>query len=380
MDSFIPAYFMALSGSLREYVPSEKMLKALMGGTRLMMTKDHPLRTLKSVFDDYFYPEIGVERETLQLQIEKFYDQVFPDLSHLTSPIPEAITLVETAFNKGYDVVIATNPLFPLKAINHRLRWAGLPPEDYPYKIVTSYEKFHFTKENNAYFPEILGKLGWPESPVVMVGNDLTMDIQPARSAGLPVYWVNGEKPVPQNDEDILHGSLMELRSKFDEPGSFSILHLTETPSSIVACMRVIPALIEDHLALFSNQENVKERSVGIVSLKEMLIELINFDSGIYSAQIEACKSYLPDFSSNVDFTITNMFAENSSDLNELLESFAKNRMKNLGMIENVISHPMDPSRGNGSSYDQVVENARRLVEHDKAVIKQLCLQADPLN
>ena len=82
--------------------------------------------------------------------------------------------LVDWAFAKGYRVAIATDPLFPRKAVYHRIRSAGLAPERF--ELVSSFETFHFTKSHPAYFAEVLGRLGWPNEPVLMVGNDVEHD------------------------------------------------------------------------------------------------------------------------------------------------------------------------------------------------------------
>ena len=173
MDAFIPAYFRALSAALADKVAPEVMLPALLSGTKAMQANLDPALTLREVFDAYFFPGIKLDRLVLEESINQFYDEVFPKLGSLTSPIPEAVRLVEWAFEQGHRVAIATNPLFPLRAIQHRLRWAGLPPEKYPFALVTSYENFHFTKETVAYYPEILAQLGWPDDPAVMVGDDI---------------------------------------------------------------------------------------------------------------------------------------------------------------------------------------------------------------
>ena len=108
-------------------------------------------------------------------------------------------------------MVIATNPLFPLKAIQHRLRWAGLPPEKYPFALVTSYETFHFTKETVAYYPEMLAQLGWPDDPVVMVGDDIEREVKPTRAAGLPVFWVRKPGEVSAEPAGVPQGPLEVL-------------------------------------------------------------------------------------------------------------------------------------------------------------------------
>jgi FMN phosphatase YigB (HAD superfamily) len=126
---------------------------------------------------------LNMDRDDLQPRIDRFYDEEFPKLGSLTSLIPEAVRLVKWAFEQGHRVVIATNPLFPLKAIQHRMRWAGLPPEKYPFALVTSYEIMHFTKETVAYYPEVLAQLGWPDDPAVMVGDDVEREVKPTRAA-----------------------------------------------------------------------------------------------------------------------------------------------------------------------------------------------------
>ena len=190
MDLFIPAYFQALSAALAAKVAPEVMIPALTSGTKAMMVNMDPALTLRDVFDANFFPKLGLDRLELQPLIDSFYDEIFPTLGAMTKPIPEAVRLVDWAFAQGHRVVIATNPIFPLKAIQHRLRWAGLPPEKYPFALVTSYETFHFTKETVAYYPEVLAQLGWPEDPAVMVGDDIDREVKPTQAAGFPVFWV----------------------------------------------------------------------------------------------------------------------------------------------------------------------------------------------
>lgn len=86
--------------------------------------------------------------------------------------------------------MVATNPLFPLKAIHHRLAWAGLSAEEIPYKLVACYETFHFAKPNPGYYKEILAKVDANPDECVMVGNDLENDIQPAESIGIHTFRI----------------------------------------------------------------------------------------------------------------------------------------------------------------------------------------------
>ncbi len=244
MDVFIPAYFKALSGALADKVAPELMIPALTGGTRAMMANTDPALTLQEVFDSVFFPMLGLDRLTLQTAIDRFYDEIFPSLGVLTKPIPEAIRLVDWAFAQGHRVVIATNPFFPLKAIQHRLRWAGLAPEKYPFALVTSYETFHFTKETVAYYPEMLAQLGWPEDPLVMVGDDIDREVKPTQAAGFPVFWVRKSSEVSAEAVGVAQGPLESFRGWLEKATPASLKISIQAPPALLANLRSTPAAI----------------------------------------------------------------------------------------------------------------------------------------
>jgi hypothetical protein len=133
-----------------------------------------------------------VEKEEIASQIDRFYRTIFPSLQYLTSPRPQVIPVVEALLDQGWDIVIATNPLFPRLAIEHRLAWAGLPVSRFPYTLVTSYESMHFAKPHTEYYAEILARIGWPHGPVIMVGNNFDEDLLPSAPLGIPGFWMDG--------------------------------------------------------------------------------------------------------------------------------------------------------------------------------------------
>ena len=274
MDAFVPAYFQALSGALADRVPPEIMLPALMSGTRAMMANLDPALMLREVFNAKFYPKLNLERLDLQERIDRFYDEVFPGLGSLTSPIPEAVRLVEWAFAQHHRVVIATNPLFPLKAIQHRLRWAGLAPEKYPFDLVSSYESMHFTKEGVAYYPEILAQLGWPEDPVVMVGDDVEREVIPTRLAGFPIYFVRKDGEVPPEAANVPQGSLESLRPWLEKADPQTLCVSFESTSALLATLRSTPAALATLTASLPAEAWKKEPAPGEWSLTEIVCHL----------------------------------------------------------------------------------------------------------
>jgi FMN phosphatase YigB (HAD superfamily) len=276
IQEFAPAYFSTLSGALADKISPDVMLPALMGGTKAMMLNTDPALTLREVFDAYFFPKLGVERDVLQGQIERYYDETFPSIQRVTRQRPQAIAFVEWAFVHKYRVAVATNPYFPLKAVHHRMRWAGLPPNAHPFSLVSSYETFHFTKETGAYFYEFLGQLGWPDDPVVMVGNDLDMDLVPALNVGLPVFWVREGRD--ESHPEIPQGTFADLRTWLEGIDPQNLCPSFDTPQACLAVLRSTPAAIAALTAHLSEQRWQCQPEPGEWCLTEIMCHLRDVD------------------------------------------------------------------------------------------------------
>jgi len=193
MEQFLPAYFQRLGAYLAEIAPPERMLAELVAGTKAMLGNLDPRLPLEHVFSSYFYPALGLDQAETIGMIEDFYRNEFPTLEAQTQFIPGASKVVEELLAQGYEVVIATNPLFPRLAVEERLRWAGLPPAEVDFTLITSFEESHFAKPNPEYFAEILARLGRKPLEAIMVGDDLERDIYPAQALGLAVYYTGDE-------------------------------------------------------------------------------------------------------------------------------------------------------------------------------------------
>ena len=274
MDAFIPAYFQALSGALADVIAPLAMLPALMEGTKAMLANRDPALILRDVFDAHFFPKLKMDRSVLQGRIDQFYDDVFPRLGSLTTPIPEAVCLVDWAFEQGYRVVIATNPLFPLKAVQHRLRWAGLPPEKYPFALVTTYENMHFTKERVAYYPEMLAQLGWPDDPVVMVGDDIEREVKPTRAIGLPVFWVRKNGEVSPDLADVPYGPCESFQDWIERTGQETLKITFTNPVALLANLRSTPAALGTLTASLSAEAWKRPAAPGEWCLTEIICHL----------------------------------------------------------------------------------------------------------
>ena len=235
MDTFVPAYLQGLANRLASYADPKEMTRTLLAATHQMTQNQQPDLSLMEVFDAAFYPVLNVKKADVQPVIDDFYEEDFPNLRGLTSPQPEAVGLVTQALEKGYRIGIATNPLFPLTAIKQRLNWAGFPPDQYHFDLIPSYSGFHFSKPNPAYFAEFLAQMGWPEGPVVMIGDEADQDIAGARQLGIAVFWTPSQPAASwtRSEPEPPRGGLAEVLPWLESapPERLKRFSLLQTPS-----------------------------------------------------------------------------------------------------------------------------------------------------
>jgi FMN phosphatase YigB (HAD superfamily) len=186
--TFLPAYFERLAHYFAGSTGSERLTQELLTATRAMVGNTDPERRLIDVFGDCFSQGTGWAKADWQTRFDQFYAGGYRELRGLTQPRPEARQVVEWAFERGYQVAVATSPLFPLAAIRERLRWAGL--DDYPFALVTSVDSSHFAKPLPEFYAEVLARLGRRPDQALMIGNDWANDIVPAAALGMKTYWV----------------------------------------------------------------------------------------------------------------------------------------------------------------------------------------------
>jgi FMN phosphatase YigB (HAD superfamily) len=254
MNTFLPAYLQALSRYLHDLPPQETIRQVLIATQQMVINRD-PSKTLEEVFDASFYPGLGINKKDIWNKIAQFYAEVFPTLQIITQSKPGALELVDTLFEQGHRVIIATDPLFPQAATYHRLDWAGMPVDRYPFSLVSTYEKFHFSKPDLAYYAELLAQSGWPSDPVVMIGNDFNMDILPASKLGIPSFWVS-EQNHPENiPESTRSGGIGDVLSWLkEETENFTELHFDNALAHL-AILRSTPAALHTLTSSFSQQD-----------------------------------------------------------------------------------------------------------------------------
>lgn len=187
LDIFLKYYIQAVAARVAPFVDPKAFIPQLLASTKAMVEDVNPQRTNQDVFLDHFFSHVHCPREVLMPVFDDFYARDYPRLRIHTRPNPASRAALLAAQSRGYGLVVATNPLFPLVAIRERLAWAGV--DDFPYLLVTCYEDMHFCKPNLEYYEEICRMIGRRPDECLMVGNDVEEDLVASR-LGIKTYLV----------------------------------------------------------------------------------------------------------------------------------------------------------------------------------------------
>ena len=339
LEVFVPAYFQALASHLESRVLGSVVLRALVHGMRLMTESEDPIHTLQDVFEADFYSNLGIRKEDLTDMIEDFYDNVFPTLQMHTQQKPEALSLVKWALSCGFQVAIATDPLFPRKATYHRIRWAGLDPEQF--ELISTFEDFHFSKSSPAYYAEVLGQLGWSDGPVLMVGNDVQRDIVSAHHLGLKTYFIDEDSAsspglfdAAQLKFETGHGTLGDLRPWLESIDLSALEPSFESRDAILGIMASTPAVLQSLSSYLSEEAWRHGPTRDDWAMNEIVCHLRDTEREIHQQQLSLLLEREDAFIPRPD---TSVWASERAYLNidgpAALIEFATARVENLNKL-----------------------------------------------
>jgi len=185
-DAFAKAYFNEIGRYFSDLIDGRELLGHILSSTKTMVANTE-FKTNEEVFMEDFRARIGDDIDLYKERFNNFYDTEFLNLKTSIFQSPTMIKAVNVIKEKGYNMVVATNPQFPLKAILHRIKWAGLEPEDFIY--ISSYEKNHYCKPQIKFYEEILKDIGKTPEECLMVGNDVEEDLI-AGKLGIKTYLI----------------------------------------------------------------------------------------------------------------------------------------------------------------------------------------------
>ena len=173
-DKFLELYMISLYNySKDEYKDVYELIEIIKKGVYLMVTNNGE-KTNEEVFYEHFKSIHKDKTDEILKKYEGYYNSDFIITKKATSLKPSAPLLIKELKEKGYSLILATNPIFPRIATLNRIKWAGLDPNDFTY--ISTYENSCYSKPNIKYYEEILNKLNLNKEECLMIGNDTTED------------------------------------------------------------------------------------------------------------------------------------------------------------------------------------------------------------
>lgn len=206
LRNFLKRYFAALdaaSAPLAAAFPPGEFMASLHRAVGMMM-EPHPGETNEQAFYRELLEMTGVDLREHWPVYEQFYREVFPTLAGASGPAVGAHAVVAAARDLGLKVAIATNPIFPREAVEHRLAWAGLA--HVAFDAITTYEEMVACKPHAEYYRQTATMLGVAPNECLMVGDDRVLDMA-AADVGMRTFYV-GDDPLAAAD---FRGTLEEL-------------------------------------------------------------------------------------------------------------------------------------------------------------------------
>lgn len=152
----------------------EKLAKASLEAVGAMVLNDGSF-TNEKLFWNYFEKKTSIKKETIYELFDDFYNNTYNDLFECVKPISQMNKAIEILNNKGYNLILATNPLFPLVAIKKRASWGNIDCNMFSY--ITSYENSNYSKPNINYYKELIKNNNLNKDETIMFGNDLIEDL-----------------------------------------------------------------------------------------------------------------------------------------------------------------------------------------------------------
>jgi len=210
LDVFLKSYFKLLAEKIAPlgYDPTS-LIDNIWAGTVAMVKNDGSRKNEEAFwaqfakfYGDKVYDDIPV--------FDKFYSEEFNLAKDVCGFAPNAKKIVDGLCERGFEVVLATNPIFPSVATLSRISWAGLSAESF--SLITNYSNSSYCKPNPKYYQEILSKIGKSSEECLMVGNDVEEDMV-AQSLGMKVFLLT-DCIINKKDRDISsypHGNFDDL-------------------------------------------------------------------------------------------------------------------------------------------------------------------------
>lgn len=153
-----------------------------------MIHNDGRMTNVAAFTHDFIADTPALSYDECIIRFQEFYAKSFDQLKSVVRVVPYGRTLLERILQGGYQIVIATNPIFPEIATKIRVSWANLL--DLDIALMTHAENMSYCKPRPEYYQAILDIIQLKPEECIMAGNDPISDMA-ASELGLRTFLVD---------------------------------------------------------------------------------------------------------------------------------------------------------------------------------------------
>lgn len=151
------------------------------------MIKNQGEATNEVVFWVEFEKASGYMENEIGKHFLDFYTHEFNELGKSVKPYLGLNDVLTGLKEKGYQLILATNPLFPPIATQNRIKWAGIDSDVFTH--ITTFDNSYYSKPNILYYEEIFKDFNIIPEESLMIGNDMSDDFVVTK-LGCDIYIV----------------------------------------------------------------------------------------------------------------------------------------------------------------------------------------------
>ena len=195
-DKFMELYFSNIGEFFKDKIDPKLLVKSILSSTEVMVNTNDKRRN-EDIFMNHFDSLINSTEDYKPLFLE-FYNSDFDKVQASTYKSDYMRKSIDLLKQKGYKIALATNPLFPMIANHHRIRWAGFEPNEFSY--ISSFESNSYCKPHLQYYNEVLESINKEAENCYMVGNDVFDDLSSGK-LGIKTYLITNHMLNKHNQE-----------------------------------------------------------------------------------------------------------------------------------------------------------------------------------
>lgn len=229
---FFESYVPQISRVFSDIMPADVLIERLLLSTQALM-KNNGGKSNAEYFLDVFCTGLEEHRERIWERFMRFYETDYDQFRALVSVPADVSRVFLELRNKAVKLVIASNPIWPLRAQMKRLSWAGLG--HLQFDLATHIENMSYCKPRIEYYQEICFKIGQRPETCLMVGNDPVNDMVVAR-IGMRTFLVTdplkADEAALELSRSVRSGGVLDIpKPDFEGP-------LSEVPRAVDSLLR----------------------------------------------------------------------------------------------------------------------------------------------